>query len=100
MEESERDLLNSKLSLETLERNQKILTRMLQSTRALKERGFDEKRESRSAEAEARTSPDDLSKEELKNRLRQELLKSNKLEYSADFIKLIEQYYQKLEESN
>ncbi|MEZ4686578.1 MAG: hypothetical protein R3B47_11075 [Bacteroidia bacterium] len=100
MEETERDLLNNKLSLETMERNQKILTRMLQSTRALKERGFEEKRESRSAEAEARTSPEELSKEELKNRLRQELLKSNKLEYSADFIKLIEQYYQKLEESN
>ena len=100
MEETERDLLNNNLTLETMKRNQKILTRMLQSTRALKERGFDEKRESRSAEAEARTSPEELSKEELKNRLRQELLKSNKLEYSADFIQLIEQYYQKLEESN
>ncbi|MFK7972391.1 MAG: hypothetical protein AB8F95_18625 [Bacteroidia bacterium] len=100
MEETERDLLNNRLSLETNKRNQKILTRMLQSTRALKERGIDEKRESRTGEAEARKSPEELNREEFKNRLRQELLKSNQLEYSTDFIKLIEQYYQKLEEIN
>lgn len=100
MEETERDLLNNRLSLETMQRNQKILTRMLQSTRALKERGIDEKRESRTAQSEERKSPGELSREEYKNRLRQELLKSNQLEYSADFIKLIEQYYQKLEKIN
>ena len=47
-----------------------------------------------------RNSPDQLELEEYKNRIRQELLKSNQMEYSSDFIILIEKYFKLLEQSN
>ena len=45
-------------------------------------------------------SPDQLELEAYKNKIRQELLKSNQLEYSTDFINLIEKYFKLLEQSN
>ncbi len=100
MEETEQELLKKMLTKETIERQKKILTRLLHSDKAIRERDLDEKRESKSGFVDERKSPEKLSEEEYKNKLRQELLKSNQLEYSSDFIKLIEQYYKKLEESN
>lgn len=100
MEETEQELLKKMLTKETIERQKKILTRLLNSDKAIRERDLDEKRESKSGFVDERKSPEKLSEEEYKNKLRQELLKSNQLEYSSDFIKLIEQYYKKLEKSN
>lgn len=100
MEETEQELLKKILTKETIERQKKILTRLLYSDKAIRERDLDEKRESKTGFVDERKSPEKLSEEEYKNKLRQELLKSNQLEYSSDFIKLIEQYYKKLEESN
>lgn len=100
MKETEAELMNRQLTKKTLERQQKILTRLLYSDKAVRERDLDDKRESKTAQIDERKSPEELSAEEYKNRLRQELLKSNQLEYSSDFIKLIEEYYKKLEETN
>jgi hypothetical protein len=49
LEKQEKDLLNKKVGREQLNRQQEILTRLLESEKALRERGFDEKRESNSA---------------------------------------------------
>ena len=100
MQETEAELMNKQLTKQTLERQKKILTRLLYSDKAVRERDLDDKRESKTAQIDERKSPEELSAEEYKNRLRQELLKSNQLEYSSDFIKLIEEYYKKLEETN
>ena len=100
MKDSENDLINKQLSHETLIRQQQILSRLLQAEQSVREREFDEKRESKTARELDNKSPDELSLEEYKNKIRQEMLKSNKLEYSSDFIILIEQYYKKLEGAN
>ncbi|MDB4286127.1 hypothetical protein N9933_02385, partial [bacterium] len=100
MKDTETELRNKILTAETLKRQQDILTRLLYSEKSIRERDLDEKRESKAGKVDERKSPEELSVEEYKNRIRQELLKSNQLEYSSDFIKLIEQYYKKLEEAN
>lgn len=100
MKESEAELIKKQLTHETLMRQQKILSRMLQADKSVRERDLDEKRESKTAKLRDKKSPEELSSEEYKNKIRQELLKSNKLEYSSDFIILIEQYFKKLEEAN
>ncbi|WNJ15916.1 DUF4175 family protein [Pontibacter sp. G13] len=100
MIESESDLLNKNLTHETLKRQQEILSRLLQADRSVREREFDNKRESKTGRTQNMVSPDDLSLEEYKHKIRQELLKSNKLEYSSDFIILIEQYFKMLEGAN
>jgi hypothetical protein len=48
LEQQEKDLINKNFSAAMLKRQQDILTRLLESEKALKERGFDEKRESKS----------------------------------------------------
>ena len=97
MKETETELINKQLTAETMMRQQQILSRMLQADKAVKERELDEKRESNSGRELDHKAPEQLSQEEYKNKLRQELLKTNKLEYSGDFIYLIEQYFKKIE---
>lgn len=48
LEKQEKDLINKNFSKEMIKRQQEILTRLLESEKALMERGFEEKRESKS----------------------------------------------------
>lgn len=48
IEDQKRDLINKKWDNELIDRQHRILTRMLQSEKAIKERGFQKKRESKS----------------------------------------------------
>lgn len=48
LEQQEKDLINKNFSPEMIKRQQDILTRLLESEKALRERGFEEKRESQS----------------------------------------------------
>jgi hypothetical protein len=48
LEEQERNLINKNIDKETINRQKDILTRLLESEEALMERGFEEKRESKS----------------------------------------------------
>ena len=47
LEQQERDLVNKRLNTNMINRQQEILTRLLESDKALTERGLDEKRESK-----------------------------------------------------
>lgn len=100
MKESEADLVNKQLSAEMMRRQQQILQRLLQAQQSVREQDLDDKRESKTGRELDQKSPEELSLEEYKNKIRQELLKSNKLEYSNDFMILIEQYYKKLEQAD
>ncbi len=48
LEQQEKDLINKNFGSEMIRRQQDIMTRLLESDKALKERGFEEKRESQS----------------------------------------------------
>jgi hypothetical protein len=48
LEEQEKEIINKKFSNETIKRQKDILTRLLESEKAIMERGFEEKRESES----------------------------------------------------
>jgi hypothetical protein len=52
LEEQERALINKQFSQEMITRQKEILTRLLESEKALMERGFEEKRESTSGKNE------------------------------------------------
>ncbi len=52
LEEQERNLINNKFNQEMIARQKDILTRLLESEKALNERGFEEKRESKSGKDE------------------------------------------------
>jgi len=60
MEKTETDLINKRLSEAMLKRQEEILTRLLQSEKASKEREKEEKRESRSGRIFNRKSPEEI----------------------------------------
>lgn len=101
MKDTEDELKNKMLTEATMKRQRSILNRLLDSMKSVREtEQYENKRKSKTGEDEERTSPDKLEIEEYKNRLRQEMLKSNQLEYSSDFIILIEKYFKLLESTN
>lgn len=98
MEETVRELESRRGSRRTSERQQQILTRLLESTRAMQEREKDDKRESRSADDVARESPSELPKSEQIDRLRRELIRALDAGYSPDYEELIKRYFDLLQE--
>ena len=52
LEDQEKDIINKRLNNNSVKRQKEILTRLLESEKALMERGFDEKRESKSPKNE------------------------------------------------
>lgn len=58
MEENERDLVNQNITRETIERQQQILTRLLKSEKAERERKYDNKRESNSPKPYEPSNPE------------------------------------------
>ena len=57
MEETEKDIVNKRISDMTLNRQQEILTRLLESEKAEREREKEERRESSEAKDITRTPP-------------------------------------------
>ncbi|PCJ89403.1 MAG: DUF4175 domain-containing protein [Flavobacteriales bacterium] len=76
MEETETDLVNRRITQETLKRQQEILTRLLESERADREREMDEKRESREAKSEHLSNPEAIFEYNRKKQQEAELLKT------------------------
>ena len=57
MEKTEQDLVNKKLTQETIMRQKDILTRLLEAESAMREREMDEKRESKTGKELPRSVP-------------------------------------------
>lgn len=69
LEEQEKDIVNKRLNNNSVKRQKEILTRLLESEKAMMERGFDEKRESKSPKSENYSNQirfDEYNKEKLR----------------------------------
>lgn len=69
LEQQEKDLVNKRINASTVERQHRILTRLLESEKALMERGLEEKRESKEGKSENLGNQirfDEYNKEKLK----------------------------------
>ena len=69
LEKQEEDLINKRLGNNLIDRQQRILTRLLESEKALNERGLDEKRESKEGKDQNNGNQirfDEYNKEKLK----------------------------------
>lgn len=100
MLESVDELARSRANRNTLERQQEILTRMLESTKSMQERGREEKRESKTGEALEQPGVDELDNVEAADRLRRDLIRALEAGYSPDYEALIKRYFKLLEESS
>jgi hypothetical protein len=98
MEETETDLVNKMLSNETMKRQQEILTRLLESEKAEKEREMDEKRQSNEAKNENLSNPAEFLEY---NRLKQketELLKTVPPSLNPFYKTKVNQYFNNFED--
>ncbi|CAN5885521.1 ATPase [soil metagenome] len=96
MEQTETDLVNKRLTEQTVLRQREILTRLLEAEKAVKERELDEKREAEAATAKNRTMPPSFEKY-LKTKEKQtELLKTISPSLSPYYKQEVSKYFQKI----
>lgn len=101
MEKTEEDLVNKRITQEMINRQQEILTRLLESEKAMKERELDEKREAESARKNFNQElPPDFS-EYLKTKETQvELLKTIPTSLNPYYKQAVNDYFRKIKGRN
>ena len=93
MEETETDLVNKMLSIETIKRQEEILTRLLESEKAEKEREMDEKRQSNEAKNENFSNPNEFLEYNMLKQKETELLKTVPPSLSPFYKTKVNQYF-------
>ncbi len=93
MVESILELQQNRVTRTTVRRQQQILTRLLEASRSLEQKGKDKKREGKSADEILRESPAQLTPSEQLERLRRDLIRALESGYSSDYESLIRQYF-------
>ncbi len=96
MDEQEKDLVNKRITPETLKRNEEILTRLLEHEKAEKEQETEDKREANEAEQKERTTPPEIQEYLDKIRREQELLKTVTPGLSPYYKEKVKEYYRQL----
>lgn len=76
MEKVEEDIINQNITRETIQRQQDILTRLLESEKAIREREFDKERESKNVKNQKFSNPDEFLEYKRKKEKELELLKT------------------------
>ncbi|MBC8043396.1 MAG: hypothetical protein IAF08_08110 [Rhizobacter sp.] len=97
MEEAAKQLEQQKPSRELVKRQQQILSRMLESTKSLKEREKEERREANTGKNLSKKSPAEVSLEAKRSRLQEAINKLREQGYSEEYEKLIRRYFEQLE---
>lgn len=82
----------------TVQRQQNILSRMLEAERALNERDEDEEREGDRPGDVDRVSPSELTLESLREEIRRRLQDPNQTRFTDEYQQLIQRYFELLEE--
>jgi len=100
MREVQTDLAQGNVNPETLRKQERILSRMLDSQRSARERDFEKRRKAESGTNVARRSPGaiDLTTQEGRAKLRLDLLRAMEEGYAKDYEELIKKYFEALEQ--
>ncbi len=93
MEETETDLVNKMISPETIKRQEEILTRLLESEKAEKEREMDEKRQSNESKNAIYSNPNEFLEYKMLKQKETELLKTVPPSLTPFFKIKVNQYF-------
>ena len=93
MEQTETDLVNKMISQETINRQEEILTRLLESEKAEKEREMEEKRQSNEAKSENYSNLSEFKQYKLLKQKETELLKTVSPALNPFFKTKVNQYF-------
>ena len=94
MEQSETDLVNKRLTEQTIMRQREILTRLLEAERSMKERELDNKREAKTAQDIARKLPPSFEKYLKAKEKQTEILKTIPPALSPYYKQKVSEYFQ------
>lgn len=99
MQEVVRDMQQENVNPNTLQKQERILSRLLDASRSMRERDWEKRRRSRTGQDVARRSPGQLGDDVLdpKEGLRHDLQKAVNEGYSRDYERLIRRYFEGLE---
>lgn len=102
MQEVVTDMNTQKLDDNLIQKQERILSKMLDAQKSINERDYEKQRESNSGKNYVRQSPADLnlSNEQGKNKIVDELNKAVQEGYTKDYEELIRKYYEALQKSN
>ncbi|HEV8538419.1 MAG TPA: DUF4175 family protein [Bacteroidota bacterium] len=102
MQEIVGDLNQGEVNPETIQKQDRILSRLLDASRSTRERDYEQRRKAESGKNYQRLSPTeiDLATQEGKNKLREEMLKAREGKYSKDYEELIRKYFEQLEKAD
>lgn len=100
MQRSIEEMQQRRFNRDLPDRQDQILTRLLEATRALNREGEKEERQGTTGEQFVRDSPEDLSPEQEADRLRQALLQALERGYASDYEQLIRRYFELLQETD
>jgi hypothetical protein len=98
MEETETDLVNKIINQETIQRQEEILTRLLESEKAEKEREQDEKRQSNEAKNENFSNPNEFFEYKVSKKKETELLKTVPPSLNQFFKAKVNKYFEGFKE--
>ena len=100
MEEVIKELQRKQVAPRTIDRQRRILSRMLDAQKSLKEREYSKKRRSRSGKTYFVRSPSQIDEKikQQKDRFLEDLLRARKAGYNDDYLELIRNYFQALME--
>ena len=99
MQEVVTDMQTERLDDQLVQKQERILSRLLDAQRSLNERDFEKQRESTAGQNVNRESPAELrlSSDDGKNLIRDELRKAGREGYSKDYENLIRKYFEALQ---
>lgn len=97
MNDVARKLQQQDLSRDVINRQQKILSRMLDATKSLRKEGLEEKREAIAGKNISKKSPQELQLDKEKSRLQDALNRLKEKGFSEDYEKLIRRYFESIE---
>lgn len=93
MQEVISDLKSGKLTTETLKRQERILSRLLDATKSVYERDYEERRESTPGKELSKTPPPELDLKQINKKSIEQFLNEIKLLYSKDYEEIIRLYF-------
>ena len=100
MEEVARQLEGGRITRETQQRQQNILTRLLEARESMNQRGKKRERESETGDDRPQDAPDALPPTEEIDRLRRDLIRALESGYAPDYQELIKRYFELLQQRN
>jgi hypothetical protein len=100
MEEVAREIQSGNVSPETRRKQERILSRLLDATKSIYDRDFEERRQGRTAQDIFRDSPNsaDFEKFIRQNQFIQEMINNARRTYTKDYEQLIRKYFENLKE--